>query len=131
LLKFMRYAANDYFAVFAATRKSHGGFLDLFASAKKALRILDRDGVVRLQASNGDAKAALKEEAEGVILGLIESHASWGDAGKTIPSMILLLGAKIVDLSGLLDQEQVIALARAELANVASAATVLIVAKLT
>jgi N-methylhydantoinase A/oxoprolinase/acetone carboxylase beta subunit len=123
--------ANDYFAVFAATRKSHGGFLDLFASAKKALRILDTDGVVRLQASNGDAKAALKEEAEGVILGLIESHASWGDAGKTIPSMILLLGAKIVDLSGLLDQEQVIALARAELANVASAATVLIVAKLT
>jgi N-methylhydantoinase A len=116
---------------YAATRKSHGGFLDLFASAKKALRILDTDGVVRLQASNGDAKAALKEEAEGVILGLIEAHASWGDAGKTIPSMILLLGAKIVDLSGLLDQEQVIALARAELANVASAATVLIVAKLT
>jgi len=61
---------------------------------------------------------------------LIEAHASWGDAGKTIPSMILLLGAKIVDLSGLLDQEQVITLARAELANVASASTVLIVAKL-
>lgn len=123
--------ANDYFAIYGATRKSHGGFLDFFAAPKKSLRILDREGVVRLQASNGDAKAALKEEAEGVILSLIEAHATWGDAGKTIPSMILLLGAKIVDLSGLLDQEQVIALARAELANVASAATVLIVAKLT
>lgn len=122
--------SNDYFTVYGATRKSHTGLLDLFSAPKKALRILDRDGIVRLQASNGDAKAALKEEAEAAILSLIEAHASWGDAGKTIPSMILLLGAKIVDLSGLLDQEQVITLARAELANVASASTVLIVAKL-
>lgn len=122
--------SNDYFTVYGATRKSHAGLLDLFSAPKKALRILDRDGIVRLQASNGDAKAALKEEAEATILSLIEAHASWGDAGKTIPSMILLLGAKIVDLSGLLDQEQVITLARAELANVASASTVLIVAKL-
>jgi N-methylhydantoinase A/oxoprolinase/acetone carboxylase beta subunit len=121
---------NDYFTIYGASRKPQGSFLDLFSSPKRALRILDRDGIVRLQASNGEAKAALKEEAEAAILSLIEAHASWGDAGKTIPSMILLLGAKIVDLSGLLDQEQVVALARAELANVASAATVLIVAKL-
>ncbi|CAN5169226.1 hydantoinase/oxoprolinase family protein [soil metagenome] len=122
---------NDYFTVYGASRKTTSAFFDYFASQKKALRIVDREGIVRLQAANGDAKAALKEEAEAALASLIEAHASWGDAGKTIPSMILLLGAKIVDLSGLLDQEQVLTLARAELANIASTATVLIVAKLT
>jgi len=124
-------ATGEYFSAYAARRKVHGGFLSLFSATRQALRVLDKEGSIRLQAASGDAVAALKEEAEGAILNMIEEHASWGDAGKTIPSMILFIGARIIDLSGLLDQQQVIALARAELANIASAATVLIVAKLT
>jgi N-methylhydantoinase A len=121
---------SDYFSVYAAKRKVHGGLLSLFSATRQALRVLDREGVVRLQASSGDAVAATKEGAEAAITAVIEAHATWGDAGKTIPSMILLVGAKIIDLSGLLDQDQVIALARAELANVAPGTTVVIVAKL-
>lgn len=122
--------ASDYFSVYGARRKVHGGLLSLFSATKQALRVLDRDGVVRLQASSGDAVSAAKEGAESAIVALIEAHATWGDAGKTIPSMILLVGAKIIDLSGLLDQEQVISLARAELSSVAPGTTVVIVAKL-
>ncbi len=121
---------NEYFAVFAARRKGHSGLLSLFSATRQALRVLDKEGSIRLQASSGDAWAATRDEAEAAVLSLIEAHATWGDAGKTIPTMILFVGAKIIDLSGLLDQEQVIALARAELANVPAGSTVVIVAKL-
>ncbi len=122
--------SNEYFTVYAARRKVHSGLLSLFSATKQALRVLDREGSIRLQAASGDARAATREEAEAAVLSLVEAHATWGDAGKTIPTMILFVGAKIIDLSGLLDQEQVIALARAELANVAVGSIVVIVAKL-
>lgn len=119
--------ASDYFEVFQAEVKS--GFLG-FLHPRKAVRILDNDGVLRLQAGSGDARLSTAARAEAVIIEMIEAHALWGDAGKTIPGMLLLAGTKIIDLSGLLDQEQVIALARAELVNFSGDTKVIVVARL-
>jgi N-methylhydantoinase A len=121
--------ATDYFAVFQAERKS-GGILGFMSASRHALRILDQDGVLRLQAANGEARLTTAGGAEATIIDLIEAHALWGDAGKTIPGILLLSGTKIIDLSGLLDQEQVIALARAELANFSAASQVIVVARI-
>lgn len=121
--------ASQYFEVFQAERKS-GGLFGFMSASRHALRILDQEGVLRLQAANGDARLTTAGGAEVTIIDLIEAHALWGDAGKTIPGILLLSGTKIIDLSGLLDQEQVIALARAELANFSAAAQVIVVARI-
>lgn len=74
-------------------------------------------------------RSTTKEAAEDTISELIEDHSLWGDAGKTIPDIMLLLGAKIIDLSGLLNESQVLTLARPELASLPANHNVLVLAK--
>jgi hypothetical protein len=61
---------------------------------------------------------------------MIERHAQWGDAGKIIPNIIVLSGPKIVDLSGLLDADQVVAVANSELEDLPSGDSVIILVQL-
>jgi len=68
--------------------------------------------------------------ADEEISRLTDAHASWGDAGKVIPDVMLLAGPKIIDLSGLLNVDQVIALAKIELETVRADASVAVIAKL-
>ncbi|HNM50895.1 MAG TPA: hypothetical protein PKN86_14360, partial [Candidatus Obscuribacter sp.] len=77
----------------------------------------------------GAAEKSSKEGTEDLIRRMVEEHSTWGDAGKTIPDILLLLGARVIDLSGLLNEEQVLSLARSELANLPSGSEVIVVAK--
>ena len=52
-----------------------------------------------------------------------------GDAGRIIPDIWLLAGGKIIDLCGLLNAEQVVALAKVELDDMPESAPVIVVAK--
>jgi len=139
--KSLRLAASDvsevcrsnYFTIYGAKRKRHaelfGIKLPIFGTEAFSLRVVDLEGVVRLQATSGAAKSTTKEAAEDTISELIEAHSLWGDAGKTIPDIMLLLGAKIIDLSGLLNESQVLTLARPELASLPANHNVLVLAK--
>ena len=126
---------TDQFTVFAchtSKSKKKGLFgLGIFATDRTALRVLDCDSVIRLQASDGDACLATTSGAESAIQALVDKHSQWGDAGKTIPNIILLIGAKIIDLSGLLDETQVLALAKAELSNLPADKQIIVLAKKT
>ncbi|MBK7837176.1 MAG: hydantoinase [Candidatus Obscuribacter sp.] len=124
---------SNYFTIYGAKRKRHaelfGIKLPIMGSETFSLRVVDLEGVVRLQATSGAAKSTTKEAAEDTISELIEAHSLWGDAGKTIPDIMLLLGAKIIDLSGLLNESQVLTLARPELASLPANHNVLVLAK--
>lgn len=124
---------SNYFTIYGAKRKRHaelfGIKLPIFGTEAFSLRVVDLEGVVRLQATSGAAKSTTKEAAEDTISELIEAHSLWGDAGKTIPDIMLLLGAKIIDLSGLLNESQVLTLARPELASLPANHNVLVLAK--
>ncbi|MBS2008225.1 MAG: hydantoinase [Cyanobacteria bacterium SZAS TMP-1] len=93
------------------------------------LRVLDNKGVLRLQARDGTAAVCPVTQVDAVVTRFCEEYSTWGDAGKTIPSFILLVQGKIVDLSGLLDEAQVKALAAAELKEQAADCQVIVVAK--
>ena len=92
--------------------------------------MLDSKGVLRLQARNGNAALCQAGQVDAVVSRLCEQYSTWGDAGKTIPSFIMLFQGKIIDLSGLLDEPQVKALAAAELKEQSGEAEVIVVAKL-
>jgi N-methylhydantoinase A len=96
----------------------------------QSLRVLDNSGIIRLQSRNADSVLTTAARADAEISRLTDAHALWGDAGKVIPDVMILAGPKIVDLSGLLTIDQVIALAKIELETVRADAPVAVIAKL-
>lgn len=120
-------AATEYFTVFGARSRS-SRFMGLLNFEVHSLRVLDRPGNIRLQVKNGDAIAATPGEVMAAISKLVDEHSQWGDAGKVIPGIFLLVGAKIVDLSGLLDADQVKALAAPEIDKLPGDTKIIVIA---
>ena len=103
-------------------------FFGLFKTQQTAVRVTDKTGVVRLQRSNAEVQAttvsSILPELETVILKLTD----FGDAGRSLPDIHLLVGTRIINLSGLADLEQALALAKTELENMPDDEKVVIVA---
>lgn len=122
-------AQTSTFTVYSAEVK-HGKFFGLLSEKTRGYRVLDKGGSIRLQSQSGLAVQTTAATAEQVIVKLIDENSSWGDAGKVIPGILLLVGAKIIDLAGLLDGDQVVAVARTELENVHSEQLLIVLAKI-
>lgn len=120
-------AENEYFQIFAAEKKQRH-LWGLITEITKPLRVLDRSGTICLQARNAEVASTSASKAGEAISTLSNKLAHWGDAGKTIPNIVMLAGAKIVDLSGLLDLEQIKSLAKVELDLLPVDANVILVA---
>lgn len=120
---------GKFFQVYSSD-KVEPRLMGLFKHHLKCVRVLDQAGGIRLQFRNAAFKDCTVDAADRTIGGLIEEHSEWGDAGKVIPDMVLLAGAKIIDLSGLLDSTQVLALARAEMEALPRDAQVVAIARL-
>lgn len=118
-----------FFQVFCAERVEPQ-LAGLWKRQLNSVRVLDRAGDIRLQFRNAALEKAAPDSAERIISTLIEEHSEWGDAGKVIPDVVLLAGPRIVDLSGLLDASQVLALARAELETLPKDAEIVAIARL-
>ena len=120
-------AATSGLYVFAAEKRTKK-FFGLFETIAKAVRIVDRTGVVRLQ--RGDAQVSetvgtrVKIELEDVINKLTD----FGDAGRSLPDTHLLVGTRIVNLSGLAETAQALALAETEIENLPPDEKIVIIA---
>ena len=100
----------------AATRSKSG-----------ALYGVDGEGLVRLALDEGSAEKCDGGGALAAIGRLIETKSRYGDAGRTLPAVFLVLRGRIVDLSNLLTPEQVVSLAEAEVERLAPEEPVLII----
>lgn len=103
-------------------------FFGLVTARRPMLRVVDRTGVVRLQ--RGAARvmtttlAALQDE----LTHAVEALTDYGDAGRTIPDIFILYGARLTNFSGLAELEQVQALTEVELRSLDPATKLIIVA---
>ena len=120
---------TPYFNVFCA-RRLESRVLGLIKNRLNSMRVVDSSGIIRLQFKNAAALLGANYSVDSTILQVVEEHAQWGDAGKVIPDVILLAGPRIIDLSGLLSTDQVIALARTELQALPKDAPVVVIARL-
>ncbi|GAA4451155.1 hydantoinase/oxoprolinase family protein [Nibrella saemangeumensis] len=114
--------------VFGAERISKT-FFGLFQSKQLAVRITDRTGVVRLQRNHAHVYATRIAEALPQLERVILDLTDFGDAGRSLPDIHLLVGARIINLSGLADLEQALALAATELENRAGDEHIVILAE--
>lgn len=122
-------AKTDFFEVFG-TETVDRKLFGLLPSRHLSLRALDEKGVIRLQAKNGVVKQTTAGQADKIITELAEDYASYGDAGKILPNIMVLTGARVVDLSGLADTGQIIALARTELSSTSADSATIVVASI-
>jgi N-methylhydantoinase A len=103
-------------------------FFGIFTQTHQLVRVTDKTGVVCLQRNNAEVHSTDVEntakELEKVILKLTD----FGDAGRSLPDIHLLIGARIVNLSGLAEMDQAIALAKTEFENLPKDERVVIVA---
>lgn len=122
-------AKTQFFEVFASEtidRKLFG----LLPSRHQTLRTMDEKGIIRLQMKNGVVRQTTAVEADKAIVELAEEHSTYGDAGKIIPNIMILAGARMVDLSGVPDAVQIATLARTELASISPETPTIVIAGL-
>ncbi len=81
----------------------------------EALRIVDAKGIIRYQGKQAETVLVKKKDSSSLLAEIINRLSNWGDAGKTSPTIVIFAGAKIIDLSGLIDANQLISVAQAEL----------------
>ncbi|MFD4948166.1 hydantoinase/oxoprolinase family protein [Streptomyces sp. NPDC058409] len=86
-----------------------------FRTARHPVRVVDADGVVRLHAPDALVETTTVGSAPETLARLVADATSYGDGGVRAPALRLLLGSRIADLSGVLDPQPLLALARSEL----------------
>ena len=100
-----------------STEKHTSTLFGLFKSKQIAVRVTDKTGVIRLQRSNAQVHNTTIGEVLKTVEMVILDLTDFGDAGRSLPDIHLLVGARIINLSGLADMEQALALAQTELEN--------------
>ena len=100
----------------------------LFKTKQKLLRVIDKMGVVRLRRNNVLLESTDAENALILLEKIINDLTDFGDAGRTLPDIHLLVGARIISLSGLAETEQALVLAKTEIENLPNDAPIVIVA---
>ncbi|RSM74451.1 hydantoinase [Amycolatopsis sp. WAC 01375] len=112
-------AATAHHRVFAASARRQGLF-GRFTKPVRHVRVVDGEGVIRLHGAGAVVETSDAGAAQGRLATLADQHTRYGDGGSRAPAVWLLVGPKIADLSGVLDRDQLLALAGAELKTRAS-----------
>lgn len=97
---------------------------------EQSIRVVDKDGIIRLQKANAFLETSNAGEAKSKLSQLIERHTAYGDGGIRIPDVYLLVGSRLVNFSGLASKEQLIALSGVELELVSADESVVLIASM-
>lgn len=90
-------------------------FLGLFKEKKNAVRVIDREGVIRLANNKAQVSETTVGGTERDLVKFAELFTIYNDAGVLIPKIFILIGSRIIDFSGLIEMNQIIPLLQVEL----------------
>ncbi|NBO65447.1 MAG: hydantoinase/oxoprolinase, partial [Acidobacteria bacterium] len=110
-------ASTAHYLVFATEHRTKS-FFSAWRSPRPLLRVVDRTGVVRLQRNRARVTVTTPHQLDSELARAVDALTDFGDAGRTIPDIFILNGARVINFSGLTDLEQVVALARVELRSI-------------
>lgn len=99
----------------------------LVRRTREPLRVVDQEGVIRLQLSGGKVYTTTVGALASNLQRWIERASTYGDGGIEMPRPYILTGGRIVDLTGLVTPEQVVSLAQAEVGTFAADQDVVVV----
>ncbi len=91
-------------------------FFGLLRNVTAPTCIVDNEGIIRLQKSNGHVFPCQGRNWKDVLVRAMSDLTEYNDGGKTLPNVYMVFGKRIIDLSGLIDENHVLSLADVELA---------------
>jgi N-methylhydantoinase A/oxoprolinase/acetone carboxylase beta subunit len=101
----------------------------LFTHDHTMARIVDLEGVIKLRVYDCKVRQETPNTVKDALKELTGELTTFGDAGALVPDVFLLIGGKIIDMTGLVEESQIQALVDIELKSVLpDEAIVLIVA---
>jgi N-methylhydantoinase A/oxoprolinase/acetone carboxylase beta subunit len=101
----------------------------LFSEKISSVKVIDDEGTIKLQLNGAFAHTALAGEIKSKISSIIAEMTTYGDAGALIPGIYLIAGPKIIDLSGLISEPQLLSIAEIEIKNLPAESNCLIIAE--
>lgn len=87
----------------------------LLKQRKNMIRIVDEEGVIRLQKNSGKVIMFTKDSLTDKFSEFIDENTQYSDAGCTLPKTYLYFNQKSVDLSGVISKDQMMSLAEMEI----------------
>lgn len=102
--------------------------LGLLHSDETGVRVVDMEGTIRLQINDCLIGKAESKNVKTRIKEMIEELTSFGDAGALVPDIYLLISARIIDLTGLINESQIMALVDIELNKTSPEEEIVIIA---
>ncbi len=105
--------SSAFLHVYAGTRKREY-FFGLFTNVRNPVRVIGKDGIIRLKLMNGVVKGGKLAVIGSLISSVLEEHTIYGDAGGLLPDAWIVIANRIIDLSGVATREQMISLFRVE-----------------
>lgn len=121
-------AGRTSFLTAAVTTTLHKRFFGLFTERTRQLRVIDLEGTIRLQLKDCIVDSVQQTAVKPKIAQMIETLTTFGDAGALVPNIYLLVSAKIVDLTGLIKESQIMALVDLELSKAMPEEEIVIIA---
>jgi hypothetical protein len=97
--------------------KTEKKLLGLIKKKSKPLRLIDEEGVIRLQKRNAYVLQGSMENWKKQTARILEELTIYDDGGTTLPSFYIVVGKRIIDLSGLPSEAQIYSLAGVELSG--------------
>lgn len=107
-------AETEFFTVFSARIKDKG-FLGALRAPRNSLRIVDREGVVRLSVRNGVVVQSTTSKIMEDLKTYTTKYTEYSEGGPILPGVYILHGGRISDFSGLTAQEHIASMAEMEL----------------
>ncbi|NUN69960.1 MAG: hydantoinase [Bacteroidetes bacterium] len=121
-------AGRTPFLTAAAATTVRTRFFGLLTERSRQLRVIDNEGTIRLQLKNCIVDSVQQPAVKSAITRMIETLTTFGDAGALVPNIYLLVSAKVVDLTGLIKESQIMALVDLELSKALPEDEVVIIA---
>lgn len=114
------------FAIVYEEKRTH--FLGLIKNNVSKLRVIDKEGTVKLQVNDCITSETTAANVKQTIVEMISSLTTFGDAGALVPDIFLLIAGKIIDMTGLIQDTQILSMADIELKKVLASEKVVIIA---
>jgi hypothetical protein len=93
--------------------------LGLLPAIRTPVCVLDGEGIVRFSTDDAHAEQVHAEEVDATLAALVDRYSIWGDGGLELPEVQMVKPSQLVDLSGLVQPDQLLGLARAEVGGLA------------
>lgn len=117
---------ESLYAISYEDKQSH--FLGLVKNVIIKIKVIDKEGAIKLQVNDCLIAEAKAGDVKSKITEMISLLTTFGDAGALAPDIFLLIAGKIIDMTGLIQDSQILSMADIELKKVLPSEKVVIIA---